>query len=196
VIRPFVQGDLANRRKHLRFPALLAAGHIAMAGLVVALVYQAGTPLAGYLPRQVALAICVAASVAAIAVDVRAVRRHTYSIGLHRQTAKALAHAPNRRWWVTALLWGLDTGLIWSTFRVSAASWVLLLAALLNVVPQWGGLVYGACFGVPLLVAVSIGDPDRFDRPDGWPLRLVQLTGVALMAALPLGTVLGLAGAG
>jgi hypothetical protein len=190
VIRPFVKGDLATRGRALRFPVVLAAAHIAMAGVVVALVYQVGTVSAGYLPRRVALAICLAAAVVAVVVDMRAVRANTYTVGLRRQTAKVLAHDPDRQWWVTPLFWGLDTGLIWSTFRVSCASWVLLLAAFLNVAPQWSGLMYGAFFGVPLLVAVCVGDPDRFARPGGWPLRLVQVAGMVLLAALPLGVVL------
>jgi hypothetical protein len=161
-----------------------------MAGLVVALVYEIGTIVTGYLPRQAALAICVAATVVAIGLDVPAVRHNTYTVGLKRQTAKILAHDPDRPWWVTPLFWGLDTGLIWSTFRVSCTSWVLLLSAFLHVAPQWSGLAYGMLFGVPLLVAVSIGDPDTFSRPGGRPLRLAQLAGLVLLGTLPLGVVL------
>lgn len=91
---------------------------------------------------------------------------------------------------MTPLFWGLDTGLIWSTFRVSCTSWVLLLAALLNVAPQWSGLVYGVSFGLPLLAAVSRGDPDTFAAPGGRKLQLAQAAGVVLLAALPLGVIM------
>jgi hypothetical protein len=190
VIRPFVQGDLATRVKALRFPAVLALARITAAGLVVALLYQIGSVTAAHLPRRAALVVCVVAALAALVADVRAIRHRSYSVGLSRQTAKALAHQPDRPWWITPLFWGLDTGLIWSTFRVSAASWVLLLSALLNVAPQRSGLVYGAFFAIPLLVAVCLDEPDTFRRPDGWPLRLAQATAVALLAVLPLATAL------
>jgi hypothetical protein len=161
-----------------------------MAAFMLATVYQLGTVTAGHLPRTAAATVCGIAALVTIAVDVRAVHRRSYSVGLQRQTAKVLAHDPNRPWWVTALFWGLDTGLIWSTFRVSATSWVMLLAALLNIAPQWSGLVYGAFFGIPLLLAVNIGDPDRAPRPRAWAVQAVQLGGVALLTTLPLGVVL------
>lgn len=186
-----MQGDLSTRARALRFPAVLTVAHTAMAGFIVALIYQIGTVSGGLLPRSTALAICLVAAAAAIAVDVRAVRHNTYSVGLKRQTAKVLAHDPERQWWVTPLFWGLDTGLIWSTFRVSCASWVVLLSAFLNVAPQWTGLVFGAAFCVPLLVAVCIGEPDTFTKPGGWRLRAVQLMGMALLAALPVRVMVG-----
>jgi hypothetical protein len=184
-----VQGDSSARRRALRFPAVLGVAHIAMAGVMVATLYQIGTVSAGLLPRSAALAICTAAVLFVIGVDVRAAHHNTYSIGLKRQTAKVLAHNPDRPWWVTPLFWGLDTGLVWSTFRVSGASWILLLGALLNVAPQWSGLVYGAFFGIPLLIAVNIGNPNGMNKPGGWPLRLAQLVGVTLLTTLPLGVV-------
>jgi hypothetical protein len=190
VIRPFVQGASRTRRTALRFPVVLVAAHVGAAGLVVAVLYQIGTAFTGLLPRSAAVVICGAAAMTAIAIDVRAVRRNTYSVGLQRQTSKVLAHDPDRPWWVTPLFWGLDTGLIWSTFRVSCTSWVLLLAALLNLVPQWGGVVYGLSFGLPLLVAVSTGDPDTFAAPGGRKLRLAQVAGVVVLAVLPLDVIL------
>lgn len=186
-----MKGDPVTHRRALAYPAVLAGAHIAMASLVVAVVYQVGTLFSGYVARPLALAICAGAAVVASCVDVRAVVRNTYTVGLRRQTAKVLAHDPDRPWWVTALLWGLDTGLIWSTFRVSCTSWVLLLSALLNVAPQWSGFAYGIFFGVPLLVAVMLPEPETYARPDGWPLRAVQLAGMALLVVLPLTMVAG-----
>ncbi len=181
-----MQGDPVTHRRALAYPAVLASAHIAMAALVVAVVYQVGTVVSSYVARPLAVAICALAAVVAICVDVRAVVRNTYTVGLKRQTAKVLGHDPDRPWWVTPLLWGLDTGLIWSTFRVSCTSWVLLLSAFLNVAPQWSGFAYGAFFGVPLMVAVMLPEPETYARPDGWPLRGVQLAGMTLLVALPL----------
>lgn len=118
----------------------------------------------------------------AVLFDVIAIVKRDYSIGLRRQTAKQLAHDETRPWWITALFWGLDTGLIWSTFRVSAASWVLIIAALSGLVPGYGGLVYGLAFGSALLVVVLL--PERSDegRPLQGPwLQLAQTGAIATM---------------
>ncbi|HEX6686110.1 MAG TPA: hypothetical protein VF062_25275, partial [Candidatus Limnocylindrales bacterium] len=148
MIRPSVRGESdAGRRAGLRFAVMLAVANAAMAGLVVALLYQIGALTVGRIPATYAVAVCSVAAVAAVAVDLRAMRRRGYTVGLKRQTAKRLAHSGGRPWWVTPLFWGLDTGLVWSTFRVSATSWVMLLSALLTVAPQYSGLVYGAFFG-------------------------------------------------
>ncbi|WP_214408711.1 hypothetical protein [Sphaerisporangium fuscum] len=87
---------------------------------------------------------------------------------------------------MTPLLWGPDIGLIWTTFRVSCTSWVLFLSALVDVAPQWSGLVYGAFFGIPLVLAVLFGPLGGTDRFSGSPpLRSVQSAGLALLVALP-----------
>ncbi|GII95823.1 hypothetical protein [Sinosporangium siamense] len=192
MIRPFVQGDSeSHRRSAIRFAGILALGHIAMAGFFVALIHQVGSVTAAYLPRDTAIAICVAATLIAIGVDFHAIRNNTYSIGLKRQTAKSLAHQEGRPWWLTPLMWGLDTGMIWSTFRVSCTSWVLLLSALLNVAPQWSGLVYGLSFGVPLLAVVIMENLAK-STESAMPgmLRIVQATGLTLLAALPAALIL------
>ncbi|TMR99086.1 hypothetical protein [Nonomuraea basaltis] len=159
-----------------------------MAAFLVMLVYQVGTTLTGYVSRPVALVACSVAVVVAIAVDVRAAWKGSYSLGIKRQTAKSLAHREGQPWWVTPLFWGLDTGLIGSTFRVSFTSWILLFGAFLNIFPQWGGLVYGTAFGIPLLIAVS-RDAGEFKRPPS--VRIIQMIGVIVMAMLPLVLVLG-----
>ncbi len=180
-----VQGLQTSRRASLRFLAVLAIAHLATAGLVVAVSYGVGSLVFSQLPAQVGTTLVLMALGLAVAFDIRAIAHRGYSIGLHRQTAKGLAHSESRPSWVTALFWGLDTGLIWSTFRVSAASWVLIVAAVCGVVPQYGGLLYGAAFALSLtLVVIS---PERSD--DGRPLsgpwvQLVQAGAVIFMIAM------------
>jgi hypothetical protein len=188
-----VQGDsITARRDSLRSAALLVAAHIATAGLIVAVLYQVGTVTAGLLPRDVVLWIFGLLSVVAIGLDLRAIRGDTYTLGLKRQTAKSLMNAEDRPTWVTPLFWGLDTGLIWTTFRVSCTSWLLLLGALFNLTPQWGGLVYGAFFGLPLMTAIWWRGYRRHTKP-GRPatLRRAQGAGVVLMGLLPIGLIVG-----
>jgi hypothetical protein len=60
----------------------------------------------------------LAAALAGVLLDLRAICAGSFSLGLSRQTPKAFAHTSGE-WWVTPLLWGLDTGMIWTTYRVS-----------------------------------------------------------------------------
>lgn len=50
-----------------------------------------------------------------------------------------------------ALLWGLDTGTMLSTFRVTSGTWAILGLVLLGVAPWWSGALYGLAFGLGLL---------------------------------------------
>lgn len=177
-----------QRTAAVRFAATLAAAHIAMAAFMVMLIYQVGTVLADYVSRPVALAMLSVVVVIAVAVDLRAAWKRSYSFGLKRQTAKSLAHRDGQPWWITPLFWGLDTGFIGSTFRVSATSWVLLVGAFLNVFPQWSGMVYGIFFGVPLLIEVLKGEREFRPPPS---VRIIQTIGVMMMAMLPLALMFG-----
>lgn len=177
------------RRRNLRFIATLALAHIAAAGFMVAVLYQAGTVTSAHLPSHVRVAVCAAAAAVGIVLDARAIRRGTFTVGLRRQTTKRLSDgtetAPG---WVTPCCGGLDTGLVWTTFRMSCASWVLLFSSLLTVAPQWSGLVYGTCFGVPLVIATLTGDPAGIGRRRTYSLtRLTQTAGIVVLMLLPLG---------
>ncbi|MFF0316793.1 hypothetical protein ACFYPH_19465 [Micromonospora sp. NPDC005252] len=180
-----MQGDSSRLvRSGLRFVAVLSVAHIAMAGFVTASLYQVGTLFAGRLDAQLTVGLCLVAALVAAAFDVHAIRTDSYAPGLRRQTSKELGHRENIPWWVPPMIWGLDTGLMWSTFRVSATTWVLLVAALLNVAPQWSGLVFGGAFTGPLVVAILAGHGSVSDLGRPGPRRLVQSTAVAT-ALLP-----------
>jgi len=49
-----------------------------------------------------------------------------------------------------ALFWGLDAGLVFTTFRVTSLSWAALGVTLLGLTPWWSGLAYGLGFVVPV----------------------------------------------
>ncbi len=85
---------------------------------------------------------------------------------MRRQTPKNLIYRYGNQ--VGALLWGLDTGLAVTTFRVSAATWAVLALTLLNLAPWWLGAVYAAGFCLPLALA-TLGPRWRPDEPDGTP---------------------------
>ncbi|MFI6238388.1 hypothetical protein ACIBEF_00755 [Micromonospora sp. NPDC050795] len=170
----------------MRFIAILSIAHVVMAGFVTALVYQVGSLIAPHVADRVAVVLCLVAALVAAFLDANAIRTDSFAPGLQRQTSKELGHRENMPTWVAPMIWGLDTGLMWSTFRVSATTWVLLAAALLNVAPQWSGLVFGIAFVVPLSVAVLIGRGSLSQLSRSGPRRLAQLAaiGVAIVPAV------------
>jgi hypothetical protein len=104
-----------------------------------------------HLPVPWRLALAGAGLLSLAAADLRSISRSTYCpIGRRRQTPRALL----RRYHMLAVatLWGLDTGLVVTTFRVAAVSWGALYLAALGLSPRWTGLAYGAGFAAPLLL--------------------------------------------
>jgi hypothetical protein len=190
VIRPFVQGDSQLGRQRARsFILILTVAHVSTATLTVFVLSQLGDVVTGVLPAFTIAVVLGVASVGGLVFDVVAAARGRMSLGLRRQTAKELAHTTDT-WWVTPLLWGADTGIVGTTYRVSFSSWVLLLAAVLGVAPPWAGAVYGMAFAIPLVLSVSLGDPTSSGLMRSQRLwtnvRGAQLLGVVVMAALPL----------
>ncbi len=88
-------------------------------------------------------------------VDLTAMARATYCpLGWRRQTPKWLL----RRWpWpLVATIWGFDTGLFFTTFRVAAVGWgAVILVAMHPEVATFAGLGYGLGFALPFLALVT-----------------------------------------
>jgi hypothetical protein len=88
-----------------------------------------------------------------------------------RQTPKWFMYRYSDR--VSALLWGVDSGLVVTTFRVTSLSWAALSLTFLGIAPWWAGVIYTAGFGVPQLV-VNLVLPRRtgasrdVDPEPGW----------------------------
>ena len=59
-------------------------------------------------------------------------------------------------------MWGLDAGLVVTTYRVTSLSWAALAVTFFGVVPWWSGLAYALGFSIPLL-AVILSVPKRTD---------------------------------
>lgn len=180
-----MQGDLPGAKRGGRqFLLILAAAYVLAAGVVVFAVAAIGATLHPYVPAGL---IVGAMAVVGATADLIAIRRRSFSLGPHRQTPKQLFHG-GRWWWVTPLLWGLDTGLIGTTYRVSFGSWLLLLLALLGLAPPWAGLIYGLSFSVPLIIGVTLPrvaiDNPTSTRPRALPARPIQAVGVASMLGL------------
>ncbi|WP_188195493.1 hypothetical protein [Nonomuraea sp. SYSU D8015] len=60
-----------------------------------------------------------------------------------------------------ALLWGLDTGLVVTTFRVTSLTWAALGVTLFGLVPWWVGLAYALGFTVPAFAMVALVPPSK-----------------------------------
>jgi hypothetical protein len=152
-----VKGQSIELRIRIQVPALFAVSFVGAAFSVFALATAAGTAL-HMLEVSLAWRHGIASTIllALAAVDLHAVRRKTYCpISWRRQTPRVLM-----RWYsprVVAVLWGLDTGLAVTTFRVSAATWGALLLAFLGFGTWWIGLCYGVGFVVPLMVLLCVG---------------------------------------
>jgi hypothetical protein len=147
----------------LRVRVLVAFAAAFVAGAVV--IFTAAS-LAG-LAAGVALIpstwrVLIAATVfAALAViDVVSIRKRRYCpIGWRRQTPRRIGDrglGPT----VSAAVWGFDTGIIVTTFRVAAITWGALAMAALGLAPWWIGLGYGLGFAIPIMVMLVAQNPD------------------------------------
>jgi hypothetical protein len=100
-------------------------------------------------------AACAALSVALVIDAYSLWRKRWCPVTLRRQTPKDILNRLGAR--RAAIAWGLDTGLVFTTYRVSFLSWALLGLAVLGVTPWWAGLGYAAGFLMPLLIGCSLG---------------------------------------
>jgi hypothetical protein len=134
---------------------LFALAFIAGASVVFGLAALAGAATRFGLSLEWRLRIAAVSLIALGLIDVVALRRGTYCpIGLKRQTPKSLLHRFGGA--SVFAVWGFDTGLAVTTFRVAAVTWGALLLTALGFASWWMGLSYGAAFVVPLLVLLVL----------------------------------------
>lgn len=182
-----MQGDSrATRRDGFRFVLGLAAAHVVTAGLVVFVVSQAAPALAALVSRQMTLLGLAMASVVGIVIDSWAASQRHWTLGVARQTPKRLQFLGEHTW-ITPYAWGVDTGLVVTTYRVSFCSWLLLLLALIGIAPPWAGVIYGMSFAIPLLVMTRLVKT-RFQHPSkgvrAWSAVPAQIGGIGSMLLL------------
>jgi hypothetical protein len=118
---------------------------------------------AGHMPAIGRAWIAIVVLLSALALDLYSLLRRTWCpVTVRRQTPKhILLRFGARR---AAIAWGLDTGLVFTTYRMSSISWALLVLDVVGVAPWWLGVGYAAGFLVPLVLGCSIlrlrADPD------------------------------------
>jgi hypothetical protein len=133
----------------------LFAGAFTVSSLAVFGVANAlGQLSARALPLAVRVAAVLVVLLASMGLDGYTMVRKTWCPGTPgRQTPKMILYRNGAQ--RAALAWGLDTGLVLTTYRVSSMSWGLLLLGLMGVTPWWIGLAYAAGFVVPLWLGCS-----------------------------------------
>lgn len=172
---PLVQGAAKVRRSRAARPlGALTGGFLTSSAVLFALLAFTGAAFGvGSIPVSGRVATALALTLGMLAVDVSGLRKGPYCrLTLQRQTPKVLDHKYGPV--VGSLLWGLDTGLAWTTIRVSTATWVVFGLTVLQLAPWWTGLAYGVGFGLPLAVS-TLGPRWRAGEEGGEPQWLVRL---------------------
>jgi hypothetical protein len=181
----------AGRRAGLRFVLWLVVSFLVAATLTVVLITSVSPLISRSVSQFWLLAILGVASVAGVVVDIRAVRMRWLSFGLSRQTPKRLIYLGEHAW-ITPFVWGFDAGLIWTTYRVSFCSWLLLVMAALGFAPAWAGIVYGLSFAAPFLGGMLLART-RLVLPKAMSSPVpAQLIGIGSMIALAIGASLAM----
>jgi hypothetical protein len=148
-----------------RWPAvLLAGGFLVSATAVFALASAFGAALLGSWRTQPATWLAAAGLLGLLLLadaELFGLRTPMW----RRQTPKWFMYRfGDRR---SALFWGLDAGLVGTTFRVTSLSWAALVLTLLGPLPWWAGIVYALGFVLPELI-FDLAVPRR-RVPDGTP---------------------------
>ena len=142
----------------LRVSGVFAAAYTTGAIAIFGVVSMAGAALRiGELSLQWRLAIAAASVVTFALADLVAIRKRSYCpLSWRRQTPQSLRF----RYGVTTTvaLWGFDTGLAVTTFRVAAFTWAALLLTFLRLASWKIGFTYALAFVIPV-IAILNGQP-------------------------------------
>lgn len=191
-----MQGDSHARSGNGRqYLATLVVAHVAAATVVVLLLAALGRLVAAGVSDEARAYVLAAVALVAAAADLAAAARRRMAPGLRRQTPKRLAYDEDAPWWLTPFVWGADTGMMWTTFRVTSGTWLVFLGAAIGLAPAGAGLVYGLAFTMPLAVSVLIGSGRHIGRIGsrfaGRSAQAVQVVGATVMVALAATIIVG-----
>lgn len=189
------EGAEKRRRTDIRPVGTITAGFLISSFVTIGSLSLIGSAIGVLLvPTMLRLVAIAAIFVGLVAVDVASVRtRDLCRLTWRRQTRKNLIYRFGPR--TGTFLWGLDTGTVVTTLRVSATSWAMLALAVFHLAPWWTGLAYGLGFAMPLAFVIAVPRwrgpaPDGSDREPQWISGLlmrtrwiVQLVGFLLLVA-------------
>lgn len=176
-----------NARLDARPALLLALGFMLSAFLTFAAAWALGRALLGSDHGSVATSLAAVALVTVLClVDLRLFGLRTPM--MRRQTPQWFMYRFSDR--VYPFLWGVDTGLVFTTVRVTSLSWAALGVTFLGLVPWWSGALYAAGFVLPqLALSVLVPRAGEAGGPAREPGRLIEV----LEAGLPRVRLVGLA---
>lgn len=144
---------------------MLAASHIGAATAMTVTMAVGGELAARLVPQSVLVGSLAGVAFLASALDLRAAATAEYACGLRRQTPRRLLQDTGLPWWVTPVIWGADTGTLVTTFRVTHATWVILLACFVGSAPPWIGILMGVWFVLPLIFSARYLRNEHLGRP-------------------------------
>jgi hypothetical protein len=192
-LRPLVQGGGASRKRFR--PVLALAGGFATSALVIyAIVWLTGAAAEiSHISIGARLLIASGLILAAGILDSGLFGLH--GVAWRRQTPRAawMAFGPTK----ASLLWGLDAGLAFTTYRVTSLTWAGFAVTFLHLAPWWSGVAYGAAFVIPTVADILAPAPrdtpgsyfhSRYANLEsrvrvGAQILLLALTGGAVTAA-------------
>jgi hypothetical protein len=131
---------------------LLGVGFTFSAVLIYGLCWVVGASFEPLLNARVRWTILGAAALILTAADLLLGKSMMPVLSWRRQTPRIAFNrfGPAK----AALLWGLDTGLAFTTYRTTSLTWLGFAAALLNLVPWWAGMLYAVGFAGPILTDI------------------------------------------
>ncbi len=187
---PFVKGS--STRIALRVSAVFAAAFTAGAIAVFGIASIAGAALhVDELSLQWRLGTAAAGLAVFAFVDLVAIRKRSYCpLSWRRQTPQSLRFRNGVT--TTVAMWGFDTGLAVTTFRVVALTWAALLLTFLGLASWQVGFAYALAFVIPV-IAILNGQPSTSRSSESLAALLrkrVVLQCISIMALLTTGTLL------
>lgn len=148
-------GQGQARTPHLGLLGRFAAGFAGSSFVVLALLSAIGSAVGTALSSRAQLVVTMVIVLTALSLDAYSLARRTWCpLTLRRQTPQKILYEHGAR--RAAVAWGLDTGLLFTTYRMSSIGWALFALALIGVVPWWIGIAYAAGFLVPLVLGCSV----------------------------------------
>jgi len=176
-----VKGRSNDKRTVRLSPLFLTLGFSASAITVFGIINLVGVAALSWARQGIAATVAAILALCAFALaDLGAVGLHTLT--WRRQTPRHLflRFGPAKG----ATLWGLDTGLAFTTYRVTSIVWAAMVLDLLGFLPWWAGLGYALGFSIPLFLLVW-AIPWRSELPGGQRGEPGWLTG-RLIKSQPL----------
>jgi hypothetical protein len=142
----------------LRVSAAFAVAFIVGAIVIFGVVFMAGVAIGvDELSLQWRLGIAAVGLASFALCDLVAIRKQNYCpLSWRRQTPQSLRFRYSAT--ATAAVWGFDTGLAVTTFRVAALTWAALLLTFLGLASWQVGFAYALAFVIPITVIFN-GQP-------------------------------------